>query len=162
MKEAKSRYKTNSVPDFVRQSIGLFFGTVGELQRQVYAQAIMSLGITDQQLFILVALENLGPQVQAHLSEPLQIDKATMVGLINGLESKGLVQRLPHPVDRRAVLVQLTEAGREVMGKGFELSAEFTRKSFKGVSPEEQQIFQEVLEKLAANTLEIAQAMNPD
>lgn len=155
-KEQKQVRKIHQIPPFVFQSIGLAFGLVGERNQQLYARAIAPLGINDQQLFILVALENLGPQVQAHLSEPLGIDKATMVSLINELERQGLVQRQPHPNDRRAVLVHLTEGGREMMQRGFEISDRFVERFFKGISAEDQAILAKVLERLAANAAELA------
>lgn len=144
------------IPPFAMQSLGLAFGLIGMLNRQLYARAIEALGINDQQLFILVALENLGPQVQAHLSQPLNIDKATMVGLINELEAKGLVQRQPHPSDRRAVLVALTEAGRKMMLQGFELSDQYTKKFFAGVSQQDQATLHKILKQLAANATALA------
>lgn len=149
--------KFSPIPEFALQNIGLAFGLVGELNQQLYAKAIEPLGISEVQLFILAALENLGPQVQAHLSDPLRIDKATMVGLINGLEGKALVERKPHPNDRRAVLVHLTEDGREMLRRGFEISDQFVQKLFKGVSAEEQEILRKLLERLAANAMVLAE-----
>ncbi len=149
--------KNFQIPSFAFQSLGLAFGLIGTLNRQLYAKAIEPLGISDQQLFILATLANLGPQVQAHLSEPLNIDKATMVGLISDLETKGLVQRQPHPTDRRAVLVTLTEAGQRKMQEGFEISEVYTRKYFKGVSVQDQTVLNTILRQLAQNTAELAQ-----
>jgi DNA-binding MarR family transcriptional regulator len=37
-----------------------------------------------------------------------RVDRATMVVLIDELENKGLVQRRPHPEDRRKNVVALT------------------------------------------------------
>jgi DNA-binding MarR family transcriptional regulator len=36
--------------------------------------------------------------------------------LVDGLERGGLVERLPHPADRRMVQAHLTSEGREVAG----------------------------------------------
>jgi DNA-binding MarR family transcriptional regulator len=150
------------IPEFALQSLGLAFGLIGLLNRQLYARAIEPLGINDQQLFILAALANLGPQVEAHLSQPLNIDKATMVGLINELETKGLVQRQVHPTDRRAVLVALTEEGRQMLLRGFEISDQYTAKFFKGLSSDEQELLQKILRQLAANTQELVAEYDHD
>jgi DNA-binding MarR family transcriptional regulator len=156
MKWSRNLAKYIQIPEFAFGSLGLAFGLVGVLNRQVYAKAIEPLGITDQQLFILTTLENLGAQVQAHLSEPLNIDKATMVGLINDLVAKGLVERQPHPTDRRAVLVVITDAGREKMRQGFAISDEFTQKFFKGLSQQDQENLSRILKILADNTVALA------
>ncbi len=46
------------------------------------------------------------------LAEKLGITRATMTGLLDGLEQSGLVQRVSAPHDRRSVQIKLTEAGQ--------------------------------------------------
>ena len=46
------------------------------------------------------------------LAERLAADPPYVTLMVDDLEERGLVQRLPHPEDRRAKLVQLTVAGR--------------------------------------------------
>lgn len=46
------------------------------------------------------------------LAEKLGVSRATMTGLLDGLEHGGLVQRILVPEDRRSVKVRLTEAGQ--------------------------------------------------
>lgn len=52
---------------------------------------------------------------QTHLAEAYGVTKATITGLIDGLERDGLVERLTDPADRRASLVQLTAKGRKFL-----------------------------------------------
>jgi DNA-binding MarR family transcriptional regulator len=46
------------------------------------------------------------------LAEKLGVTRATMTGLLDGLEQGGLVQRVSAPQDRRSVQVKLTAAGQ--------------------------------------------------
>ena len=46
------------------------------------------------------------------LAERLSADPPYVTLMVDDLEKRGLVQRTPHPEDRRAKLVQLTAAGR--------------------------------------------------
>ncbi|MGP1716995.1 MAG: MarR family winged helix-turn-helix transcriptional regulator [Methylophilus sp.] len=46
------------------------------------------------------------------LAEKLGITRATMTGLLDGLEQSGLVQRVSAPQDRRSVQIKLTPAGQ--------------------------------------------------
>jgi DNA-binding MarR family transcriptional regulator len=80
-----------------------------------------------------------------------------MVGLVNGLERKELVQRLPHATDCRAVLVHLTEAGRELLQRGYALSDQFVQRFFRRITPEEQELLLAILKRLAANANEDAE-----
>lgn len=57
------------------------------------------------------------------LVDHLGLEKSTLTGLVSRAESRGLIERSPHPLDRRAVDVALTDAGRTLAGR---LSAEVT------------------------------------
>jgi DNA-binding MarR family transcriptional regulator len=46
------------------------------------------------------------------LAELLAADPPYVTLIVDDLEERGLVQRTPHPEDRRSKLVQITEAGR--------------------------------------------------
>jgi DNA-binding MarR family transcriptional regulator len=49
---------------------------------------------------------------QRALAERLSADPPYVTLIVDDLEKRGLVQRMPHPEDRRAKLVELTAAGR--------------------------------------------------
>jgi DNA-binding MarR family transcriptional regulator len=52
----------------------------------------------------------------------LGLDKSSVSGLVDRAERRGLVRRTPSAVDRRSVLVELTEDGRALVG---EVAAQF-------------------------------------
>ena len=49
------------------------------------------------------------------LAEKIGVKRATMTGLLDGLERDMLIQRLAHSNDRRKVVVRLTKKGRHVL-----------------------------------------------
>jgi DNA-binding MarR family transcriptional regulator len=49
---------------------------------------------------------------QRALSDALRVDRTTMVALLDDLEHRGYVTRHRHPRDRRAFLIQPTQAGQ--------------------------------------------------
>jgi DNA-binding MarR family transcriptional regulator len=51
------------------------------------------------------------------LARLLQLDKSSITGLIDRAERRGLVERVPSPSDRRAVLVSLTDDGRSLVSE---------------------------------------------
>lgn len=64
-------------------------------------------------VFSLMVLADLNPGIaQVDLSAQLNIDKASIVGLVDRLEDKGWVQRRRSTVDRRRQGVHLTDEGR--------------------------------------------------
>jgi DNA-binding MarR family transcriptional regulator len=48
------------------------------------------------------------------MGERLQVHRASVTNVIDRLEAQGLVRRVPHASDRRAVLAELTDEGRRV------------------------------------------------
>ena len=54
------------------------------------------------------------PLTPSEISDRTLISSATMTSTLDRLERQGLVRRLPNPEDRRSVLVEVTEAGRDL------------------------------------------------
>ncbi|MFQ4145915.1 MarR family transcriptional regulator [Chlorogloeopsis sp. ULAP02] len=50
-------------------------------------------------------------------AERAGVTRATITGLLDGLERDGLVQRQPYPDDRRMLSVQLTDKGRQLLSQ---------------------------------------------
>jgi DNA-binding MarR family transcriptional regulator len=54
------------------------------------------------------------PLPMRELATRLKCDPSNITGLIDRLEARGLVERQPHPADRRVKYLVLTAAGREL------------------------------------------------
>jgi DNA-binding MarR family transcriptional regulator len=64
---------------------------------------------------VLSALADSGtPLPPNQLANRLIISRATVTGLLDSLERRGYVKRQPHQSDRRMLLIELTETGRQV------------------------------------------------
>ncbi len=51
------------------------------------------------------------------LAEKVGVKRATMTGLLDGLEGKGLIERVAHPEDRRKLGIRLTKKGWQLLDK---------------------------------------------
>lgn len=69
------------------------------------------LGLRPRHLVALTVLREAGGMSQQGLAGSLQLDGTNVVGLLNELETAGLVQRRRSPEDRRRHVVSLTETG---------------------------------------------------
>ncbi len=58
-----------------------------------------------------------GPQRPSALAGMLDVAPRSVTSKVDDAEAAGLVRRLPDPTDRRATLVELTEAGRETLAQ---------------------------------------------
>lgn len=53
----------------------------------------------------------------SHISEQMLSDNGNLTRLVDRLEARGLVRRVPDPNDRRVTLVQLTDEGRALIAR---------------------------------------------
>lgn len=63
---------------------------------------------------MLLYLSRRGSLPLGKIGERLQVHRTSVTNTIDGLEKLGLVKRVPHESDRRAVLAEILPAGREV------------------------------------------------
>jgi DNA-binding MarR family transcriptional regulator len=68
-------------------------------------------GITRARAELIWRLRRKGPMTQRALSQALRCTPRNVTSLVDALEASGFVVRRPHPTDRRATLVALTERG---------------------------------------------------
>ncbi len=68
-------------------------------------------GLQRQQMWLLSALEH-GPRRMSALAECTGTSQASLTGVVDRLEERGLVERVRPQGDRRVVEVALTEVGR--------------------------------------------------
>jgi len=68
-------------------------------------------GLTRARAELIWRLQRQGPMTQRELSQALQCTPRNVTGLVDALQADGFVTRGPHPTDRRATLVELTERG---------------------------------------------------
>ncbi|MEW6273180.1 MAG: MarR family transcriptional regulator, partial [Thermodesulfobacteriota bacterium] len=84
------------------------------------------LEVSERELALLSALVREGPMISKDLGARFHVPVSTMTGLVDRMEKKGLVRRVPHRRDRRAIELEATPAGALALrehGRGIEASA---------------------------------------
>ena len=79
------------------------------------------------------------------------IEGPTLTRHVDALERQGLVRRRQDPDDRRAVVVELTDAGHAAHARLLEVVIAFDRRLRSGISQEEVDTLRELLGKLEEN-----------
>ena len=77
-------------------------------------------GLTPNDARTLQSLSSTEGRSMRALAEEWKLDASTVTWIVDRLEGKGLVQRRPHPSDRRSKLVVLTAKGARLMAKNAE------------------------------------------
>lgn len=90
-------------------------------------------GLTEARARLLWVLRG-GPVTQRELADALAVTPRNVTGLVDGLVATGYVARAPHPTDRRAVLVTLTDTGTTLLTSMVDGYAEMHEVLFGGLS----------------------------
>ena len=88
--------------------------TYNHIEAQISAD-LRADDLTLARVHVMAALDLHGPMSQQALADRLYVTKGNVVGLINKLSTRGLVQRTASKTDRRSNLLCITPAGRDVM-----------------------------------------------
>lgn len=67
------------------------------------------------EVLVLLTFSRRGALPLGKIGERLQVHAASVTNAIDRLEQAGLVRRVPHPTDGRAVLAEITSEGRKVV-----------------------------------------------
>ncbi|MFD4295282.1 MarR family winged helix-turn-helix transcriptional regulator [Rhodococcus sp. NPDC058505] len=78
----------------------------------VYRPLLEPMGLTHPQYLVMLALWGDAPMSVKSIGAALQLDSATLSPLLKRLEASGLITRTRSAEDERALVVDLTDAGR--------------------------------------------------
>jgi DNA-binding MarR family transcriptional regulator len=101
-------------------SPGLVLWQVTNRWQAAQRAALKPFGLTHVQFVLLASLTWLdteGPVTQRSLAAHAATDEMMTSQVLRALEAAGLVERGPHPTDRRARALQVTPAGRELANR---------------------------------------------
>ena len=84
---------------------------LGQRTGRYIKQRLGHLNVTDLEVHVLWHLRN-GGRTPAELLQAFGIQPSTLTGVLDRLETRGLIGRSRHPTDRRSYLLMLTPAGK--------------------------------------------------
>ena len=114
--------------------------------------------LTPVQYAALVEVSNEPGLDQATLAGRIAFDRATTTGVIDRLEKKGLLLREVNGADRRARVLRLTEAGRDLLARIEPAVEAAQRMMLGGLDEAEAAEFVRLLRKAVAGSNELSRA----
>ena len=112
---------------------------IADLFQKDMARAFDGSGLTPARVHLLWVLVHEGPSTQQALARACDVSARNITGLVDGLEHSGHVRRTPHPTDRRAVLVELTEQAAEMMRRMQREHVELNDTLLAAIAPEDRE-----------------------
>jgi len=74
-------------------------------------------GITGPQLYAIKLIKDMAPVRVCDLASRMYLHPATVIGILDRLQSKGFINRVRSKQDRRVVKVELTRKGKNIVQK---------------------------------------------
>ena len=137
--------------------IGLQLAHSAKHVGRAFNDALAEVGGSMPTWFILTNLKGEEWRTQHELARALHIEGPTLTRHIDGLEEEGLVVRRRDTNDRRAVSVELTDAGRAKHTEMLRAVQAFNQRLLAGFSAEELDELQALLGKLEQNARAVSE-----
>lgn len=96
-----------------------FYRMVKDLDRET-ARISAEHGLTYPQFQVLEALLNKGSLTIGQIRDAILSSNGTVPVIVDNLQKKGLVRRIKDPADLRRSVVELTDAGRDLVARAWE------------------------------------------
>lgn len=114
-------------------------------------RAAMQTELTPNEMRALLFVGRHPMRTQKDLVEHSGTDKAQIARMLNTLEEKGWLERLPHAQDARSRCLALSPAGQAVFERMGERRRGITVQMLQGFSEDEQLLLQGLLERMLGN-----------
>jgi MarR family transcriptional regulator, transcriptional regulator for hemolysin len=142
----------------VESTLGFLLHDVARLLKKRIEQNSRGSGLTRSQWQVLAYLAQNEGINQKGLAELIEIEPITLGRIVDKLEAMGLIERHPHPTDRRTWLLHLMPAARTKLEQVRELGEVIRSEALAGVSEIDRQRLLKTLQALKANLTEACDA----
>ncbi|MFA5159634.1 MAG: MarR family transcriptional regulator [Candidatus Omnitrophota bacterium] len=120
-----------------------FVASFRELQpkfTRIYTQMLSRVNLTLPQFALLNQLILLGTVSMTEVSSHLKITKPAVTNLVDRLEKKKFLKRIPHAEDRRVILLEILPKGKKIIAEIRERSIELLLKAYDQFNGKEHQV----------------------
>jgi len=109
---------------------------------------IRKFGLTQPQFAVIEIIGHLGPLKVGEICNKMLVSGGNMTLVLDNIAKLGYIERVHSLEDRRAILIQLTQKGKDLFDNVFNSHAEHVTKLMSVLTVEEQKTLGELLKKL--------------
>ncbi|MFD4402305.1 MarR family winged helix-turn-helix transcriptional regulator [Nocardia sp. NPDC058499] len=140
--EGRPRLRLHEHPTFLLAQLGVH-------TTERFGSLLAPLNIQPRHVAVLSTLLDRSGISQQQLCESLHIHRNVMVGMVDELERRGLVERRRHPVQRRAHALHVLPAGAELLRKAEEILDAYEAELFESDGSDVRSAVLETLQRIA-------------
>ncbi|MEN8257395.1 MAG: MarR family transcriptional regulator [Thermodesulfobacteriota bacterium] len=119
--------------EYLCQQIIEFYDKISSWEQEVVKES----GLTPSQMHAIEIIGHAEELRMKELAEQMGLTTGTITVMVDGLEKQGAVQRKRHEVDRRSILVVLTDKGKEFFDEHHQLHMKLTQELSSSLSAKE-------------------------
>jgi DNA-binding MarR family transcriptional regulator len=138
------------LPAQLVDSTSFLLKRLGFVAKEQALEAYAAAGLHPYHHAVLAVLDEGTRDTQGAIADALGYDRGQLVGLLDELEERNLVERRRDPIDRRRHIVQLTPAGRRGLAKLRALAGRLDDEFLAPLEADEREQLQALLLRLAA------------
>jgi DNA-binding MarR family transcriptional regulator len=135
----------------LRESSSFLLKRMGFALKERALAAYEPTGLTPYDHGVLSLLEEDPRETQAQIADALGYDRSHLVGVLDDLEARGLIERRRDPADRRRHLVSLTPDGKQAVAKLRVVARKVDDEFFAALDAEERTQLTGLLTRIAAS-----------
>jgi DNA-binding MarR family transcriptional regulator len=137
----------------LKHNFGLLFKKINNRFTQIQNQNLKKNDVSFQQGALLMYLSKVTDHEvsQKEISEVLNIKHTSVIGLLERLEEKGLIERSVRPDNKRYRVITLTDKGRKTVSDIWVCICKTEQKIVGSMTEEEQNLLEMLLNKIYAN-----------
>lgn len=138
--------------DFAPMATMAMSMTIYETVHRRMAHLLQPIGLGTSEAATIAVLRSSGEPYRltpTMLSRMVVCTTGAMTRVLDGLQGRDLIRRIPSPTDRRSLLIELTEQGVELSEHILELQARVTGEALGALAPAEREQLEGLLAKLA-------------
>ena len=139
----------DTFPTSLDDRASFLLSSLGAQSARKFSERLAPLGVQPSHFGLLMHLVREDGQSQQQLADLLGIHRNVMVGLVDDLERRGLVERRRHPADRRAHAIHLTASALKLLHDANRLADEQEAELFSGMSADDRARLIGLLKRLA-------------
>jgi len=141
--------------------VGFLLSQLGFETARRFGMLMAEVELEPRQFALMRAIAASEGQSQNAIGEWLRIPPSSMVAVIDHLEARGLIERRPHPTDRRSRTLHMTEDGKRILSRATELAMGLEQEICRGFAASERQQLLDMLSAVTEN-LGLVQGLHPD